>query len=143
MPLFLDANVWLPLVWEGHAACDTAREWAESRSDDFVMCRVTQLALLRHLTNSVILGDDTLTNTAAAQVVDAMLASEFVSFRGDPGGMESWFPKLGEADTPSRNRWADAYLAAFAIAANLEFVSFDQGFKRFEPEGLRWTLLEA
>jgi predicted nucleic acid-binding protein len=94
------------------------------------------------LTNPVILGNDVLTNTDAARLVEATLESDAVAFRGDPGGMESLFPKLGEADAPRCNRWTDAYLAAFAIAANLQFVSYDKGFKRFEPNGLRWTLLK-
>ena len=53
MPLFLDANVWLPLVWDGHAASESAHRWASRQTADFVLCRVTQLALLRHLTNPV------------------------------------------------------------------------------------------
>jgi toxin-antitoxin system PIN domain toxin len=142
MPLFLDAKVWLPLVWEGHAASASTRQWAESQSDDFVMCRITQLALLRHLTNPAILGSDRLTNADAGQVIEATLADPAVEFRAEPGGIELVFPRLGEANIPSRNRWTDAYLAAFAITANFELITYDRGFTQFESEGLRWTLLQ-
>lgn len=142
MPLFLDANVWLPLVWEGHAACRATREWADSQTEDFSMCRVTQLALLRHLTNPAILGEDALANTEASLVVEALMGQPSIRFNAEPGGMEPVFPRLGETDSKAHLRWTDSYLAAFAIAGNLELVTYDRGFHRYEKEGLRWTLLK-
>ena len=143
MPLFLDVNVWLPLVWEGHVAVESAHRWAETQTEELAFCRVTQLALLRHLTNPAILGDDVLTNTGAKQMLEAILVRDEVTFRGEPPGLDLFFPRLGETSFPMRNRWTDAYLAAFAIAANFEFVTYDRDFVNFEPDGLRWTLLEV
>jgi predicted nucleic acid-binding protein len=37
----------------------------------------------------------------------------------------------------------DAYLAAFAITANLSLVTFDAGFRQFEQAGLKRPLLSA
>ena len=141
MPLLLDVNVWLPLHWDGHVAHRTAHAWAEGQSDDLWFCRVTQLAMLRHLTNPSILGRDVLTNSEAAQMMDAILAKKEISFHEDPPGITAIFPALGKAAVPTRNLWTDAYLASFAIAANIKFVTFDQGFGRFEPSGLKWQLL--
>jgi len=36
-----------------------------------------------------------------------------------------------------------AYLAAFAIAADVSLISFDQDFRQFEREGLAFQLLQA
>ena len=143
MPLFLDANVWLPLVWEGHAASETVHRWAAGRSDDFVLCRVMQMALLRHLTNPVIMGDDVCSNEEAAGILTALRSQNEILFHGDPSGTDTLFPSLGESQAPRRHRWTDAYLAAFAIAGNYDLVSFDRGFARYESQGLRWQLLEV
>ena len=36
-----------------------------------------------------------------------------------------------------------AYLAAFAIAADVSLISLDQDFRQFEREGLAFQLLQA
>jgi predicted nucleic acid-binding protein len=40
----------------------------------------------------------------------------------------------------STNVWTDAYLAAFAITADIELVTFDQAFTQFK--GLRSVILK-
>jgi uncharacterized protein len=48
-----DANVWLAVAFSDHGHHATARTWFEAQADDScAICRVTQMALLRHLTNS-------------------------------------------------------------------------------------------
>jgi predicted nucleic acid-binding protein len=46
---------------------------------------------------------------------------------------------LAQGQTFSPHVWGDTYLAGFALAGNLELVSFDQGFAQYQ--GLRRTLL--
>ena len=141
MTPFLDVNVWLPLIWDGHVAREAAHRWAASTNEDLVLCRVTQLALLRHITNPTIMGNDTLTNSDAADLIQCLNSRAGVVFTQDPPGMDSYFPSLGESESPSRNRWTDAYLAAFAIAGNHQLISFDRIFTRYEAHGLKWQLL--
>jgi len=143
MPKFLDVNVWLPLVWNGHVATRAAHAWASATTEDLVMCRVTELALLRHLTNPAIMGNDVLTNVAAARLVRALQSQDAVLRAADPPGIESVFPSVGETSRADRNRWTDAYLAAFAIAGSFELVTFDRDFKSYESCGLRWKLLKV
>lgn len=141
MPLFLDVNVWLPLVWEGHVATESARQWASGVEEDFILCRFTQVALLRHLTNPIIMADDVLSNDEASELSRALSSRPNVLFSHDPGGVDTLFPAIGNDPEPRRNRWTDAYLAAFAIAGNHRLVSFDRGFARYEAHGLRWQFL--
>jgi len=120
-----------------------ARDWVAAGEEDLVLCRVTQLALLRHLTNPVILGGDVLTNREAACLVEHLQAQEGILFEPEPTGLEALFPAAGESPEPHCGWWTDAYLAAFAIAANHELATFDRGFGRYEAHGLRWSLLST
>ncbi len=52
-----DANLWLALVFSDHAHHGKAKAWFDAQPDGTcAFCRVTQMALLRHLTNSRIMG---------------------------------------------------------------------------------------
>ena len=54
---FLDANVWLALMWSRHAHAARARQWFhEAGEEQFLFCRFTQLTVLRLLTTEAILG---------------------------------------------------------------------------------------
>ena len=56
---FLDANVWLALLWGRHIHSERAREWLErSPEEKFFFCRFTQLTVLRLLTSAVVMGND-------------------------------------------------------------------------------------
>ena len=53
----VDANVWLALAVDAHFHPATAKAWFEGQSDEScAFCRITQMALLRHLTNAKIMG---------------------------------------------------------------------------------------
>jgi predicted nucleic acid-binding protein len=48
-----DANLWLALAFSDHAHHGTAKAWFDAKLDGTcAFCRVTQMALLRHLANS-------------------------------------------------------------------------------------------
>ena len=47
---FLDANVWLALLWDRHGHAGRAREWFRGCDDEqFLFCRFTQITVLRLL----------------------------------------------------------------------------------------------
>ncbi len=143
MKSLLDINVWLPLVWDGHAASTVARDWLQTHHAGLTFCRVTQLALLRYLTNPSILDVDALSNRAASTLVGSLCRQSNVILAEEPANLNRLFPQLGEARNSDRNRWTDAYLAAFAITGDYEFVTFDKGFTRFKSSGLRLRLLKS
>lgn len=140
MSILVDSNIWLPLVWEGHLKHRAAKSWFTSQTDSLCFCRVTHLALLRHLTHSSILKEETLTNSTALNVVQQLLNSYSVRLLQEPVGTHDQLLQFGNSKTRSPQVWTDAYLAAFAIAGNLRFATFDKGFKKFE--GLELELLE-
>ena len=52
-----DANVWLAVAFSDHLHHAKAKAWFEAQHDASCgFCRVTQMALLRHLTNAKIMG---------------------------------------------------------------------------------------
>src|SRR6267378_1429356 len=56
---FLDANVWLALLWGRHVHSEKARAWFERSADEqFFFCRFTQITVLRLVTTKEIMGKD-------------------------------------------------------------------------------------
>ena len=73
----------------------------------------------------------TLTNPEAWAIYQRYLATPNLVFMAEPGNLEQNLLTLTK-DTSLPNRyWTDAYLAAFALAANARLVSFDRDFSRF------------
>ena len=132
MPDLLDASVWVPLSAPDHVHHARARRyWDEEAAGDLAFCRVTALALLRHLTNPRILGDAALDGAAAWRALETWLAVARVTFLGEPAGLDgllgSWASRL---DLRS-GHWTDAYLAAFAAASGCRLVAFDGDFAQY------------
>lgn len=126
----VDANVWLALAVDGHAHHATARTWFDTQTDDScAFCRVTQLALLRHLTNSRIMSSAVQTQAAAWRTYEAFLGDPRVLFLDETAGVTAAFKTLTQNDFPGHERWTDAYLAAFATAASANLVTFDRGLR--------------
>lgn len=127
---FPDSNVWLALLWERHIHSDRAREWFERDSGaQFFFCRFTQLTVLRLLTTASILGEDTLTMSAAWAVWDRTWADTRVALLGEPIELETEFRSRSRLSSASPKVWADAYLLAFAAVAGLKLVTFDRALK--------------
>lgn len=127
-----DVNVWLALVFEAHAHHVPARTWFDEAGDkDCAFCRVTQQGFLRLATNPQVFGDDTLTLGAAWKCYDSLLKMPPIHFATEPPDVEQIWRQYTTAETYTSKVWTDAYLAAFAHAAKLAFVSFDKGIRRF------------
>src|SRR5215471_20287164 len=127
---FLDANVWLALLWSRHVHSETARLWFENASqEEFFFCRFTQITVLRLLTTEKIMGRDTKTMTEAWALWDRVWADTRVSFLPEPANIEKDFRSYSRLSSPSPQVWADAYLLAFASVAGLKLVTFDRALK--------------
>ncbi len=128
----VDANVWLAASADAHLHHARAKEWFDAqilRSCAF--CRVTQMALLRHLTNAKIMGLNVQTQAEAWKTYDQLVNDGRVIFLAEPGTLETRFRSFAQASSPSHGIWTDAYLAAFAVENNAQLVTFDRGFSRF------------
>lgn len=73
--------------------------------------------------------DAVLSQIEAWSTYDQWLQDDRVFFHEEPSGLESDFRALSKHIRPAPKDWADAYLAAFASAADLTLVSFDQAFR--------------
>ena len=126
-----DANVWLALTTAGHAHHALAQEWVAGREvRPLIFCRITQMALLRHLTTPAIMGADVCTQREAWRVYDAALARPGTHFMSEPPTLEAVWRARATLNQPATKLWTDLYLAAFAHGHGLRLVTFDRGFKR-------------
>ncbi len=127
---FLDANVWLALLWSRHVNSGRAKEWFEHASDEhFYFCRFTQLTILRLLTTEKIMGKDTKTMSEAWRIWDRVWRDPRIAFLSEPEDVEREFRLRSRLSSASPKVWADAYLLAFASVAGLKFVTFDRALK--------------
>ncbi|MEW6302802.1 MAG: TA system VapC family ribonuclease toxin [Verrucomicrobiota bacterium] len=137
----MDANVWLALAFSDHVHHAKAVSWfATQPEQSCAFCRVTQMALLRHLTNTHIMGRFVQTQAAAWQTFDSFATDPRSAFLSEPDGVETRFRNLTQAASPGHGRWTDAYLAALAIESNVGLVTLDKGF--VSCEGLMLELLQ-
>ena len=124
---FLDANVWLALIWNRHERSDTARSWFEQTTEGrFLFCRFTQLTVLRLLTTAAVMGADVRTMAEAWEIWDQLASDDRIGFLSEPDDLETHFRKHSRLTSASPKVWADAYLLAFAQAAGLTLVTFDR-----------------
>jgi toxin-antitoxin system PIN domain toxin len=126
--VFLDINVWLALSSRDHRHFESAWTWYKTLPPRtaLVFCRITQLGLLRLLTTQAVMGQGTLTQSQAWEAYDRLLGTAGAMFVNEPVGMEPRLRSHTGAPQASPKEWADAYLAAFAEAANLPLVTFDR-----------------
>lgn len=127
---FLDANVWLALLWSRHIHSERARSWFEAASEEqFLFCRFTQITVLRLLTTEKVMGRDTKSMSEAWGVWDKVWADDRVVFLPEPEDIEKEFRSNSRLSSQSPKVWADAYLLAFAFVAGLRLVTFDTALK--------------
>jgi toxin-antitoxin system PIN domain toxin len=120
--------VWLALAHGVHPHHRAAIAWGESldRESRFYFCRVSQLGLLRLLTNESVMGIDVATQVEAWRIHDMFYENGRTLFADEPRDLEELFRMRTSKRRSSTKEWADAYLAAFAEAAGLHLVTFDK-----------------
>lgn len=130
-----DVNFWLALVSRRHAHNDVAVRWfGRLGADEAVMCRVTQMGLLRLLTNARVMGNDAIGQNAAWDVYLRLMSDSRLRFLPEPAGLEAAWRRLTRRAQASPNTWTDAYLLAFAETSDLQVITFDQAFRRLAGE---------
>jgi uncharacterized protein len=122
----VDVGVWLAAVWGRHVHHPVAAGWFDKEATDIVFCRVTQMGLLRLLSNPAILGDDAVDRSQAWRAYDQLWADERVLWADEPAGLDGVWRALSARDDKSHRLWTDDYLAAFAQASNATLVTLDR-----------------
>ena len=132
--VFPDVNLLVALFAERHVHHNSSRRWfSEAGSPDLIVCRISQLGFLRVLTTRAVMGDEVLTNNAAIELCTALERDQIIRCTAEPRELELSFYKLSRLNNPSPNRWADAYLSAFAFHAGLQLVTFDKALASYTP----------
>jgi uncharacterized protein len=133
-----DINVWVALASERHIHNQVAAHWFAGIGDGQVaFCRVTQMGLLRLITNASVMGTDTVNPSDAWRVYKALVTDPRAHFAAEPPGLEETWRQLTRHATVGQSRWTDTYLQAFAQLREMSVVTFDRGFQRFgNPEAL-------
>jgi toxin-antitoxin system PIN domain toxin len=131
--LFPDINVWVALTYDRHVHHIAALKWFENLPPmaRLFFSRHTQLGLLRLLSAAAVMGPDQAKSQQEAwKVYDHWLQDERVEYLEEPGGLESQFRALTRSPHASPKDWGDSYLLAFASAADLRLVTFDQALRQ-------------
>ena len=128
----LDVNVWLALSAEGHAHHGAAQTWVAGReSRPLIFCRITQMALLRHLTTAAIMGSHVCTQKTAWRIYDGALTRPGTHFLSEPPTLEKTWRDRTASDQFAAKTWTDAYLTAFARGHELRLVTFDRAMRKY------------
>ncbi len=131
-----DVNVWLALAFPAHAhhAQALAAYRRATPEHPACFCRSTQQGFLRLASTAAfqrscnIVG---LTNQDALRALEQFMRAPSVAYREEPVGLVPIWHRLAALPTASPKIWMDAYLAAFAMAGELEVVTLDQAFSQF------------
>jgi uncharacterized protein len=127
---FLDANVWLALLWGRHVHSEKARRWFEETGEEqFFFCRFIQITVLRLLTTEKIMGRDCKTMTEAWRLWERAVTDARIGFLVEPEDLEREFRARSQLSSPSPKVWADTYLLAFTSLMGLRLVTFDRALK--------------
>jgi toxin-antitoxin system PIN domain toxin len=125
-----DVNVWLAAAWWRHSAHRAAKSWMDAEEGDLAFCRVSQMAFLRLLTNPAITREDVLSRRRAWEVFEKLIDDPRIRLVSEPQGLDALWRTFSRREDKNHLLWTDDYLAAFAQAADADFVTFDRALSR-------------
>jgi len=124
--ILVDVGVWLAAVWGRHVHYPVASEWFNRQADGLIFCRVTQMGLLRLLSNPAIMDGDAIDRSQAWRLFDRLWSDERVLWADEPDGLDAVWRAISARDDKSHTLWTDDYLAAFAQAGDLTLATLDR-----------------
>ena len=141
-----DSNVWLALTFSAHPHHALAKKTFTAATPERPagFCRATQQSFLRIATTPAILkayGAEGFTNQDAVSLLETLSQLPNIRTLVEPSDLEPLWLRLAGLSSASPKVWMDAYLAAFAILDEAEFVTLDRDFLSFEKDGLKLNLL--
>ena len=124
--ILVDVGVWLAAVWGRHVHHPAASDWLNQQADDLVFCRITQMGLLRLLSNPAIMGGDAVDRSQAWRLFDQLWSDERVLWADEPDELDAVWRAISARDDKSHKLWTGDYLAAFAQAGDLTLATLDR-----------------
>ncbi len=131
--ILVDVGVWLAATWARHAHHDAARQWLDKQSEDLILCRVTQMGLLRLISNPIVMGDDVVTRSEAWRVLDQFWSDDRVLWAEEPDHLDAVLRAISARNDHSHKLWTDDYLAAFAQASGATLATLDTKIRNRYP----------
>lgn len=131
--ILVDVGVWLAAVWGRHSHYPVASNWLNQQSEDLVFCRITQMGLLRLLSNPAIMGDDSLERSQAWRLFDQLWSDERVMWADEPDELDAVWRAISARDDKNHKLWTADYLAAFAQAGDLTLATLDRQLRGRYP----------
>jgi toxin-antitoxin system PIN domain toxin len=132
---FPDLNVWLALSDPDHSHSVAAWKWLNIRPENrkLIFSRYTQIGLLRLLTNSSVMGEQTQTIRKAWAVYDRWLEDPRVEFYPEPRNLDVAFRESTQpfAAQPASKAVGDCFLLAYAKEVQATLVTFDRALQEF------------
>ncbi len=129
----VDVGVWLAAIWGRHVQHRIASQWFDDQPDDLILCRVTQMSLLRLISNLAIMREDAVTRSQAWRIIDHLWSDNRVLWAEEPDHLESAFRAISARNDNSHKLWTDDYLAAFAQASGASLATLDTKLKERYP----------
>lgn len=124
--ILLDVGVWLAATWGRHMHNPAAVDWFTRQTDDLIFCRVTQMGLLRLLSNPAIMGDDAVDRSEAWRIFDQLWSDERVLWADEPAELDAVWRAISARSDKSHKLWTDDYLAAFAQTSGATLATLDR-----------------
>jgi hypothetical protein len=126
--VFPDINVLVALVFDQHRHHEEAVRWYNALDPFtiFAISRHTQLGLFRLLSTDTVMGQNALSLRDCWRVYDDWIDTGQAVLLPEPAAMEAELRRRTSQAMVAPKLWADAYLAAFAKAAELTLVTFDR-----------------
>lgn len=138
---FPDVNVWLAVILEDHVHRPLAKAWLLGEKSRIAFTRFTQVSVLRLLTTRAAMNGRPLSMDEAWQAYEQLFQDDArMAFMPEPSGVEARFREYAAGRTASPKIWADAWLLAFAEAAEGTVVTFDRALA---ARGAQCLLLEG
>jgi len=141
-----DSNVWVAMAFSTHPHHAIAQEAFRIATLEIpvAFCRATQQSFLRLVTTPALVKTYTagkFTNRDALAMIASYERHPQIRFLTEPSDLQPLWHRLADLPTASPKVWMDAYLAAFSISHDIEFVTFDRDFRNFENHGLKLRFL--
>jgi predicted nucleic acid-binding protein len=103
--ILLDVGVWLAAVWGRHVHHPIVAAWVDQQSLGLVLCRVTQMSLLRLLSNPAVMGADVVDRSGAWHVIDELRADSRVTWADEPRHVEAIWRALSARENDGHKLW--------------------------------------
>jgi toxin-antitoxin system PIN domain toxin len=127
----LDVNVWIALAVAEHVHHAAALQWYSAiRNESLAVCRITELGLLRLLTNARVMDGAPLTASGAWQVRDRLLNDPKIQFVEEVEDFEAHWRRASSGGQIGPNYWTDAYLVCLCTATDSTLVTFHRPLSR-------------